>query len=256
MGQVITACVCAWRDGVLTGVCFSLSSPNQFNPGFDINQSSSSQRSVDTVAEMNILVQRRPPTIPPFLFPPVLSILPQITRRHEASARRTTKRLRTKPDPSFTSSIPPQNRQDHIVFNPPSSAPSPYHTPAVFLPPNDPRRTLLAKSHHYANPYQDPERRLPPPVRKPYEKKYHLTEKEILNIRKLRSENPHLWTRKILAEHFKCSQFFVGMICEASNDKKAEEERTLSAVKDHWGKRRRYAREDRQKRRELWGRDQ
>lgn len=75
------------------------------------------------------------------------------------------------------------------------------------------------------------------------------------DIRKLRLENPAKWTRKSLSEKFGCSQFFVGMIAEASAEKKEKEKEKLEEVKDRWGKRRRSAREDRQRRKDLWERD-
>lgn len=180
----------------------------------------------------------------------------QITRRYESSSRRTTKRLRTKPDPSFTASISPSQIRDHIVFNPPASAPSPYHTPAAFLPTTDPRRELLLQSHTHANPYQNSDKSLPPPVRKTLEKKYHLKPEDIAEIRRLRTLDPFKYTRKKLAEKFGCSEFFVGIVAEASKEKKEHEAKILENIKSRWGKRRTSAREDRQKRRELWGRDE
>lgn len=173
------------------------------------------------------------------------------SRRHESSFRRTKQRLRVKPDPSFASSD--GHTQDHIVFNPPSSAPSVYHTPSKFLPPNDRRRQLLAEI-----PGQAPSShtsKLPPPVRKPYEKQYHLTAADMEEIRRLRRENPDVWTRDRLAKRFDCSNLFVGIVCEASPERKEAQQQILEAVKLKWGRRRRIAREDRTKRRELWGRD-
>jgi len=210
------------------------------------------------IHEMSIFLPRRPPEQLSFLFPSLAGLISYTSRRHESSARRTTKRLRTKPDPSFTSSIPPSRFNDHIVFNPPSSAPSPYHTPPAFLPPNDPRRKLLAQSHSHANPYDQPDRRLPPIIKnhKPYEKKYHLREKDLEEIRKLRTGDPTKWTRTRLAEKFGCSQFFVGLVCQASKEKLDKDKEELEHIKERWGRRRRYAREDRAKRRVLWGRDE
>jgi hypothetical protein len=72
----------------------------------------------------------------------------------------------------------------------------------------------------------------------------------------LRSADPFTWTRKKLAEKYVCSQFFVGMICEASKERKEQQKQILENVKEKWGRRKRYAREDRAKRRELWGRDE
>lgn len=124
------------------------------------------------------------------------------------------------------------------------------------MPVNDPRRILLAQSHLHDNPYDQPDQRLPPPVRKEQrEKNYHLNEKDIENIRHLRLQNPFKWTRRALAEKFECSQFFVGMICEAPAERKKMEAEKLEAIKARWGQRRINAREDRAKRRDLWGRD-
>lgn len=209
---------------------------------------------------MSIFLPKRPSQNLEFHFFFLAGLVPYTSRRHESSARRTTKRLRTKPDPSFTSSIAPSQLNDHIVFNPPSSAPSPYHTPPVFLPPNDPRRKLLAQSHQHANPYNEPDRRLPPVIQnknhKIHEKKYHLREKDFEEMRRLRAENPTKWTRSRLAEKFECSQFFVGMVCQASKEKLDRDQEELERIKERWGRRRREAREDRTKRREIWGRDE
>ncbi|KAI9881464.1 MAG: hypothetical protein M1830_000026 [Pleopsidium flavum] len=175
-----------------------------------------------------------------------------ILRRHESSFRRTKQRLRVKPDPSFATSN--TYTQDHIVFNPPSSAPSVYHTPSIFLPPNDRRRQLFAAA---AGPAPEPQKaRLPPPVRKPYEKQYHLTATDIEEIRRLRGEDPNVWTREKLAKKFNCSNLFVGIVCEASRERREGQQQILEAVKLKWGRRRRIAREDRVKRRETWGRDE
>ena len=209
---------------------------------------------------MSILFLRRPSDISTVRSSSssIARIVSSVSRRHESSARRTTKRLRTRPDPSFTSSIPSPQLNDYIVFNPPSSAPSPYHTPPVFLPPNDPRRKLLAQSHQHANPYTEPDRQLPPIVKnhEPYEKKYHLQEKDFEEMRKLRAQNPFRWTRSRLAEKFKCSQFFVGLVCQASKNKLDQDRAELEKIKERWGRRRREAREDRTKRREIWARDE
>ena len=175
-----------------------------------------------------------------------------VPRRLESSFRRTKQRLRVKPDPSFTSSN--GYTQDHIVFNPPSSAPSVYHTPSKFLPPNDRRRQLVAEIPDQAPLSQTS--KLPPPVRKPYEKQYHLTAVDMEEIRRLRRENPDVWTRDKLAKKFDCSNLFVGIVCEASPERKEAQQQVLDAVKLKWGRRRRIAREDRGKRRELWGRDE
>ncbi|MCJ1224084.1 hypothetical protein MMC12_000727 [Toensbergia leucococca] len=205
---------------------------------------------------MSIVAPRRPLATFSFLLPSLLFPVPPASRRHESSARRTTKRLRVKPDPAFKSSFPANPTQNHVVFNPPSSAPSVYQTPAIFLPQNDRRRELLAQAHSHANPYAQSDRPLPPPVREPYEKKYHLGEAEIVEIRRLRTEDPFQWTRAKLAEKYGCSQFFVGIVVQASKERKEQQRQIMENVKEKWGRRKRYAREDRGKRRDMWGRDE
>ncbi|KAL8641018.1 MAG: hypothetical protein Q9228_002130 [Teloschistes exilis] len=202
---------------------------------------------------------KRPPVSLPFLYPSILHrVIPiPADRRHQSSARRTTKRLRVKPDPSLVSSIPPEQLRDHVIFNPPSSSSQPYHTPLAFLPPGDPRRSLLAKSHEHENPYAQPDKRLPPPAFKiPPEKKYHLKEDDIRAIRKLRMEDPFTWSRRKLAQLFDCSEWFISSVCNAPYERTNQYEREMEDHRARWGKRRRHAREDRQKRREMWGRDE
>ncbi|KAI9789114.1 MAG: hypothetical protein M1816_006364 [Peltula sp. TS41687] len=200
-------------------------------------------------------------------------------RRYESSYRRTRKKLAIKPDPSFLSSSCAGSdalsaEQDHIVFNPPSSAPSIYHTPIKFLPKDDPRRVLflnnqLQQQQHTSSssssttaaedspsPPPPPPPPLPPPIRKPYTKSYHLTETDIAEIRRLRQKDPDMWTRTKLAKKFKCSSLFVGIVCQATKERLEQRAEALEAIKARWGKKRTMAREDRVRRRELWGRDE
>ena len=93
-------------------------------------------------------------------------------------------------------------------------------------------------------------------MRKSQEKRYHLKPEDIEEIRRLRTLDPFTNTRKKLSEKFQCSEFFVGMVCEASKERKEQQAKILENIKSGWGKKRTYAREDRQKRRELWGRDE
>jgi hypothetical protein len=91
-------------------------------------------------------------------------------------------------------------------------------------------------------------------VRPIHEKQYHLSEEDVKEIRRLRNEDPDTWTRVRLAEKFGCSQFFVGMV--AKHRSKAESvERMHEDARRKWGSRRREAREDRGRRKGLWGRD-
>ncbi|RMD41017.1 hypothetical protein DV735_g4132, partial [Chaetothyriales sp. CBS 134920] len=166
---------------------------------------------------------------------------------HEATYRRSRVKLKIKPDPSF---LPTKTEQhDHIIYNPPPSMPNVYHTPAIFLPKDDKRRALQSTTLPNVAPETGtvatqtplPPGVLPPPVRKPYEKKYHLTDAQVEEIRRLAQEDPAKWTRTTLSKKFECSPFFITMI--------------FQAVKSHWGVKRRTAREDRQIRKERWFRD-
>ncbi|KAK7541926.1 mitochondrial 54S ribosomal protein mL58 [Phyllosticta citribraziliensis] len=183
---------------------------------------------------------------------------------------------------------------DTIIYNPPSSAPNVYHTPLKFLPANDRRRQLaalqaraaaaqcvaqgaspvtrtgtqlsapsglassygniLSSSSSSSNPSSsNPAQKLPPPLRQPYEKKYHLTETDVAEIRRLRASDPVTWSRQKLADKFECSPFFVGLVAPAPEhaQRKADE---VEELKKRWGPRRRAAREDRKRRKEMWGR--
>ncbi|KAK5164763.1 uncharacterized protein LTR77_009426 [Saxophila tyrrhenica] len=201
----------------------------------------------------------RPSTLPN----DTASFICQACRRNASSFRRTRKALRVKPDPSFAPSK--TEPTDHIIFNPPSSAPNVYHTPSKFLPASDPRRKLhtLAPSST-TTPPSTPSTSSPNEasasasrlrsIRPQYEKKYHLGREQIDEIRRLREEDPRQWTRVRLAEKFECSQFFVSLCCSAPAVKK-EQDRQLEAIKRRWGRRKTEAREERKARKALWGRD-
>ncbi|KAF2742757.1 hypothetical protein M011DRAFT_411860 [Sporormia fimetaria CBS 119925] len=199
--------------------------------------------------------------------------------RHASTTRRHTKLQRLPAAPSYTgaTTTTSSSPQPTLIYNPPSSAPSVYHTPAKFLPDSDTRKRLYTSAlttHTLTSlgtktspiaavgtalsapsyPLPKPSSKLPPAVRGVYEKKYHLGQKEVEEIRRLREEDPEVWTREKLAERFGCSQFFVGMV--AKNAMKAERvEGVHAGMRERWGSRRRMAREDRVRRRGLWGRD-
>jgi len=173
----------------------------------------------------------------------------QPIRRHESTYRRTKKKLNVKPDSSFlaTANTP---KQDHIIFNPPSSVPSVLHTPLKFLPKDDRRRQLFASA-----PTQSQNSTTLPPLLKPngpgYQR-HHLTEEDAAEIKRLRSSDPVTWSRLKLAKKFNCSPLFVAICCEAPPEKRAAEEAKFAAVKERWGPRARKAAEDRAKRKESW----
>ena len=216
------------------------------------------------------------------------SLLPRLQTRHESTTRRHRKLLALPEAPSFT----PDRSSPILIFNPQSAAPSVYHTPLKFLPKEDKRRALFAAqagtstrsalttrtpltatpgtplhTSSFSRPPNAPNTNpsaaflpprpsasLPPALRTPYEKKYNLTSAEIAEIQRLRKADPERWTRVKLAEKFGCTQFFVGMV--AKNEGKAERvEKEHERARGKWGKARGLAREDRGRRKVLWGRD-
>ncbi|KAF2125876.1 hypothetical protein P153DRAFT_369878 [Dothidotthia symphoricarpi CBS 119687] len=201
------------------------------------------------------------------------SLLPLLQSRHESTTRRHKKLLALPEAPSYT----PDRAAPTLIFNPPSSAPNVYHTPLKFLPKHDKRRQLYSAAQIYSttsahrrqtSPVASPgtplsassllpprpSAALPAPVRTPYDKTYNVTEEDVQKIRQLRAEDPIKWTRVKLAEKFGCSQFFVGMVAKAA-EKAVKVEAEHEAMRRRWGDRRREAREDRQRRKVLWGRD-
>ena len=200
----------------------------------------------------------------------------------EASSRRLTKALRIPPAPSYIS--PTSAQEDHIIYNPPSSVPNVHHTPLKFLPSGDSRRRIYAKVAsvasatttaeaaspiartrtalaaiasripHTASPVLPVDSSLPAPVREPYEKKYHLGEEEVAEIRALREKDPIHWSRRRLAKKFDCSDFFIGTVCRNPIAEKRHWTQ-FNEARDKMSRGRREAREDRQRRKQLWGRE-
>lgn len=223
--------------------------------------------------------------------PSLTSPLNQESRRLQSTYRRQVIRNHVPPAPGFlpkrqdTGGRSSQS-QSHVVFNPPASAPNVYHTPMKFLPQADRRRQLYESAQQSLYAHQ-PSRTQPSPITKPgthlheqtttlpssmtpqlplnnknlpslvgtpTPKKYHLGEAEIAEIRRLRQEDPFKWTRLALAEKFNCSQFFVSLV-QKSPVAAAKHARDLVDAKKQWGQRKTMAREDRSRRKALWGRD-
>ena len=178
-------------------------------------------------------------------------------KRHQSSYRRTRSRLNVKPDASF---LPSKTEpHDHIIYNPPPSAPNVYHTPTIFLPKSDKRRQIhdlaIQRDPRLANgatPWSSQEI-LPPPVRKPYEKRYHVTEPQMAEMRQLRTDDPLTWSITALAKKFDCSRVFVEFVTEGlSAEKQKQQKLVTEVIKSRWGPKRRVAREDRALRKERW----
>lgn len=162
--------------------------------------------------------------------------------------------LNIPPHPDF---LTPREGQNYILYNPPSSAPSVYHTPFKFLPKGDLRRqanlgqlVMRSSSDPHAG---ESSTVLPPPAMKSefHVKKYNVTQEQVEEMRELRANDPITWSVHRLAEKFECSNYFVMMCCKASREHKDRERERLEAIKARWGPIRAGAREERKKRKVL-----
>ncbi|KAK7208412.1 mitochondrial ribosomal protein subunit L20-domain-containing protein [Myxozyma melibiosi] len=133
-----------------------------------------------------------------------------------------------------------------LTYNPPPSAPSPFDTPDIFLPPHERAKVLTAPGVEV----------LPPPLRAVEEKKYHLDEEQIEKIRQLREQDPNKYTRKVLAKEFGCSDFFIALVLRSPQERLDEMDRRLGIIKSRWNLYKSTARLMREKRREQWARDE
>ncbi|KAK4152911.1 mitochondrial ribosomal protein subunit L20-domain-containing protein [Chaetomidium leptoderma] len=213
----------------------------------------------------------------------LLNTLPTGIRQKSTSAR-TRRALNIPPHPSFlnannsTGNSGPDGLRgtrrdtDQIIFNPPSSAPSVFHTPFKFLPKNDPRRranltsSLFASSTtiHYNATQQQSSSTSPtsmpaeqtfspedfpmaegPVVLKP---RHHLAKADIEEMRRLRETDPVTNSVQSLARQYQCSKLFVLMCCQAPREHQDKIKAGLEKTKERWGPRRRAAREERARR--------
>ncbi|KAL2168240.1 hypothetical protein VTG60DRAFT_248 [Thermothelomyces hinnuleus] len=205
--------------------------------------------------------------------------------RHKSTAARTRRALNIPPHPSFLNSGSDRPTTDEIIYNPPSSAASVYHTPFKFLPKSDPRRRanlaseLLASSTTIQYPSssssssssssassstatstQPPSENsssssssdeVPfPSIEGPprHKARYHLTKADIEEMRRLRAQDPATNTVQALSARFQCSKLFVMMCCQAPKEHKDKVRTDLERIKERWGPRRQAAREERRAR--------
>ncbi|KAL1874852.1 hypothetical protein Daus18300_003393 [Diaporthe australafricana] len=178
--------------------------------------------------------------------------------RSKATAARTRRSLNIPPHPTFLASDSRLN-QDRIIFNPPASAPSVYHTPFKFLPKTDPRRRAnLAKifESHFATssdasitdlPKLRPSHKYGPGVaaRGP------VTKDEVEEMRRLRQEDPHKWNVAALSEKYQIPHIFVSMCCQAPKEKLEFERKKMELIRQRWGPMRAKAKEEKHRRTEM-----
>ncbi|KAI9900797.1 hypothetical protein N3K66_005059 [Trichothecium roseum] len=141
------------------------------------------------------------------------------------TAARTKRALKIAPHPSFQPDRNNPSKGDSIIYNPPSSEATPFHTPFLFLPNNDPRRTVIERARG-SNPQvlakdavAASEEQLPPEMKYPRRTAtYGLQEEEMLEMRKLRNEDPLKWSVNTLARKFNCSPVFVKIAAPAPKE--------------------------------------
>ncbi|KAK3296864.1 mitochondrial ribosomal protein subunit L20-domain-containing protein [Chaetomium fimeti] len=218
--------------------------------------------------------------------------LPSGTRQ-KSTAARTRGALNIPPHDSFLN--PNSSAADRkarpttgqIIYNPPSSAASVFHTPFIFLPKEDPRRRanlgseLFAASTtiHYpsnnkntttttntnqpqsqttttttsTNPNQPSAAAaatdFPSIEGEPrYRARHHLTKADIEEMRRLRASDPVGNSVQALSARFRCSKLFVMMCCQAPPEHRDRVQAELDAAKARWGPRRAAARGERRAR--------
>ncbi|GAB0133265.1 heat shock protein 30 family protein B homeolog f [Epichloe bromicola] len=179
-------------------------------------------------------------------------------RGHKTTAR-TKRALKIAPHDSFLPSrTAPFPAADTIIYNPPSSEASPAHTPFIFLPRGDPRRLALLRMRSTPgapaplNGEGIADADLPPQMRyKRRTARYHLTEEDVEEIRRLRAEDPIRWSVGKLAAKFECSEVFVKIVAPASQEHHEWLQGKLERKMARWGPKKLQAREDRKRRAEM-----
>ncbi|KAH7325789.1 mitochondrial ribosomal protein subunit L20-domain-containing protein [Stachybotrys elegans] len=184
------------------------------------------------------------------------SNLPLIAVRGHKTTSRTKRALKIAPHDSFqpdkTAAFP---AADSIIYNPPASEASPFHTPFLFLPPNDPRRAALLKARN--NPGAPSvaaasNATLPPEMR--YLRRnpnYNMTAQNVKEMRRLRNEDPIQWSVSALAKKFECSPVFVKMAAPAPKEHLEWLKSKWERKQARWGPIKSQAYEDRVRRREM-----
>lgn len=183
--------------------------------------------------------------------------------RAKATSARARRALNIPPHPSFLSSDSHLER-DTIIFNPPSSSASVYHTPFKFLPKTDPRRRAnlasLFESHFGGSAAAslgspaaavDASQMGPVVLHPPKFERPPITKEEVEEMRQLRQEDPSRWNVKALSDKYQIPQSFVMACCQAPKEKIEFERKKLELISKRWGAMKRKAKEDKERRREM-----
>jgi len=133
-----------------------------------------------------------------------------------------------------------------FIHRPPPSAPTPL---SYTVNPSSP---LLRTEQ----PIPATDVALPPPLEKPKLTHPRLPNDEIMEMRRLRTKNPALYTCKRLADTFGCSPSFVSLVAPLSPTQQrgalAKRERGHERARARWGEKAALIREIRKKRKEFW----
>lgn len=188
-------------------------------------------------------------------------LLPLTATRGHKTTVRTKRALKIAPHDSF---LPDRTRpyrqgEDHIIYNPPSSEASPFHTPFLFLPNNDPRRSALVRMRisnslvpGAAAPAVKKDEDLPPAMWYPRRTaQYNLNEADMAEMKRLRQEDPLTWSVNALAAKFKCSPILVTIAAPAPEEHTKWRKAKMERQKSRWGPIKTKAREDRGRRAEM-----
>lgn len=159
------------------------------------------------------------------------------------------------PHPSF---LQTDTTADRIIFNPPSSEASVYHTPFKFLPKSDPRRRHNLSELFKPQTGTDAEAasgspldaaKLPVVKKWAWEQKpHHVTAEQVEEIRRLRTEDPVKNSVHKLASKYNCSALFIRMCVQAPEEHKAKVKEEEDKIKSRWGPIRSAARAERKRR--------
>ncbi|KAK3326353.1 mitochondrial ribosomal protein subunit L20-domain-containing protein [Apodospora peruviana] len=174
----------------------------------------------------------------------VRTTTPTANTRQKSTAARARRALAIPPHPSFLGS--PTSSSDRIIFNPPASEASVFHTPYKFLPKSDPRRrvslpdmfgsaTTTKAGTSTTTPSLDASKL---PVVKKWAfntKPHHLTLEDVHEIRRLRAEDPVENTVAKVASRYNCTKLFVMMCSESSREHRDKMRAELEAKRARWG---------------------
>lgn len=186
--------------------------------------------------------------------------LPLISTRGHKTTSREKRALKLAPHDSFLPDRSPNAPTgDHIIYNPPSSQASPLHTPFLFLPDTDPRRSAILRMRLASGEgnelaiKQTPKGVHLPPAMKYARRtaRYHLSTEDMAEMRRLRQQDPVTWSVQALAKKFDCSDIIVRIAAPPPEGHKEWLKAKAERQRERWGPMKKKAMEDRKLRMEM-----